>query len=154
ALEVLDQFLVLYAQHTARQHAIPVLHDLDVDPVAAPDVFEAVREFLAVREQLAEVAEAAVHRVAARVDDARIRQDQVDQRSVPEVVRHLVDDARLAGAIDARVVQVFFAEPAERLNVEFGQYLRITRLHLVRFAPVELVYEPRNVSQLARAFDG
>ena len=58
--------------------------------------------------------EAAAQRVAARIDDLRVRQDQVDQADVREVVRHLVDEERPAVlALDARALEVLLAERAQ-----------------------------------------
>jgi len=48
ALQVLDHVLVLHPQDLARQHFVPVLHQLDIGSVIAADVFQAVGEFLAV----------------------------------------------------------------------------------------------------------
>ena len=79
--------------------------------VVAGQVFEAVGELLAAREQLLEVAEAAGHRLAPCVDDLRVRQHQVDQADVAIVVRHLVDEERrAAAAVVPRVADVGFAE--------------------------------------------
>ena len=79
-------------------------HQLDVVAVVAADVVEAIGEVLAAREVLLEAREAAAHRVAARIDDLRVRQHQVDQPDVRPVVRHLVDEERRAGlALDPRL---------------------------------------------------
>src|SRR5258705_2176018 len=107
SFEIRHDVLVLHPEDLARQHRIPVRHELDVLTVVARDVLDAVGEFLAVREQLLEIAEAARHRFAPGVDDLRIRQDEVDQADVPEIVRHLVDEMRFAGAVDPGVRQVF-----------------------------------------------
>ena len=94
ALQVLDHVLVLHAQHPPGQRRIPVAHELEIGAVVAGDVLDAVGELLAVGEQLLEVAEAAGHRLAPRVDDLRIGQHQVDEADVAEVVGHLVDEER------------------------------------------------------------
>ena len=96
ALQVVHDVLVLNAQHPSGKHLVPVRHELEVGAVVAGDVLEAVGELLALGEQLLEVAEAAGHRLAPRVDDPGVGQDQVDEADVPEVVRHLVDEARPA----------------------------------------------------------
>ena len=60
--------------------------------------------------------------MAARVDDLRVRQHQVDQPDVREVVRHLVDEERRAGlAMDARALEVVLAERAQLVGVERRQ---------------------------------
>ena len=76
-----------------------------VHPVVAGDVLDAVGELLPEGEQLLEIAEAAGHRIAPRIDDLGIRQDQMNQSEVPEIIRHLVDEARLAGAVHPRVAR-------------------------------------------------
>src|SRR5580658_11015272 len=102
AFQVLDHILVMHAQDApGRQHTVPVAHELEVGAVVARDVVDAIGELLALREQLLEIAEAAGHRLAPCIDDAGIRQHQVDEPEVAEVVRHLVDEERSAGAIDA-----------------------------------------------------
>ena len=94
----------------AGKYRVPVAHQLEVRAVVARDVFQAVGEHLALGEQLLEVAEAAGHGVAARVDDPGVRQHQMNQTDVPEVVRHLVDEVGLIGAIDAGIAQVFLTQ--------------------------------------------
>src|SRR5256885_2474395 len=76
-------------------------------------VFDAVGEFLAVREQLLEVTETAGHRLAPRVDDPGVGQHQVDESEGPGIVRHLVDEACLAGAVDTCIAQELLAQAAE-----------------------------------------
>jgi hypothetical protein len=73
-----------------------VRHQLDVVAVVAADVVEAIAEGLPAREVLLEAREAACQRVPPRVDDLRVRQREVDQADVREVVRHLVDEERRA----------------------------------------------------------
>src|SRR5213082_3449467 len=100
---MLDDALVLHVQDPPRQDRVPVGHDVHIRTVVAPDVLEAVGELLSRGEELLEVAEGAGERLAAGIDDPRIRQDEVDQADVAEVVRHLVDEVRLIGAVHARV---------------------------------------------------
>src|SRR4029077_18777758 len=82
ALEIIDDVLVENTQDAPRQHAIPMAHHFEVRAVVTRDVLDAVGEFLAVREQLLEIAETTGHRLAPRIDDARVRQHQVDQSHV------------------------------------------------------------------------
>src|ERR1700686_1988803 len=151
ALEALDYVLVLDTQDLSREHRVPVLHQLDVGAVVASYVLEAVSELLACREQLLEVAEAAGHRLATRVDDFRVRQDQVDQAEVPEVVRHLVDEEGLAGAEHPRVLGVLLAEGPQLIRVEPRQHRRVARPRFVGLASLQVVHEPRDVRELHRA---
>src|SRR5260370_21089717 len=69
ALEIVHHVLMKDAQHPARQHRIPMLHECEIGAVVAGDVIYAVNELLAARVQLLEVSEAARHRLAAGVDD-------------------------------------------------------------------------------------
>src|SRR4029077_7283228 len=69
ALEVLDHVLVDYAQNAPGKHAIPMAHELEVRAGVARNLGDAVGEFLPVREELLEIAEAARHRLASRIDD-------------------------------------------------------------------------------------
>src|SRR5438876_3931190 len=125
AFEILDDALVLHAQDPPRQHRVPVGRDVDICTVVAPDVLEAVGELLSRGEELLEVAEAAGERLAAGIDDARVRQDEVDQADVAEVVRHFVDEVRLTGAVHARVRDVFLAEAQPLRRGEIGEQRRV-----------------------------
>ena len=106
-------------------------HQLEIGAVVACDVVDAVGELLALREQLLEIAEAAGHRLAPRIDDARVGQHQVDQSDVAEVVRHLVDEERLAGAVDAGGCQILLAErprsPRRACSARMRRIARIAR---------------------------
>src|SRR6185312_15095816 len=88
AFEVIDERLVLDAQDLAGQHHVPVSHQAHVGLVVAADVIEAVGELLPAGEELFEIAEAAGHRLTARIDDRRVWQNEMQQPDVPEVVRH------------------------------------------------------------------
>src|SRR5256886_16378521 len=103
AFKILDDVLVMDAQHPTRQHSIPMLHELEVSAVVAGDVLDAVSELLAAGVQLLEVPETAGHRLAARVDDLGVRQHQMNETDVPGIVRHLVDEARVSAAGDAGI---------------------------------------------------
>src|SRR2546430_12848888 len=100
-LKILDDVLVMDAQHPTRQHRIPMLHELEVSAVVAGDVLDAVSELLAAGVHLLEVPETAGHRLAARIDDPGGRQDEGNNTDVPGVVPHLFDEARAVAAGDA-----------------------------------------------------
>ena len=103
-----------------------MLHQFDVAAVISPEIVEAVRELLPVREQLLEIAEAAGQGVAARIDDLGVRQDQLDEPQVLEVIRHLVDEEGLAGlALDAGVGEVLLAERPAVPGAQIGQRLGV-----------------------------
>src|SRR5690242_4162576 len=73
----------------------------------------------------------------------------MDQTDVPEVVRHLVSEARpTAETVPARVAQVFLAEAAKILRAHAREYRGILRV-----APVQRRHDARHVGELSRAFD-
>src|SRR2546429_9498677 len=125
AFEMLDDALVLHVQDPPRQDRVPVGHDVHIRTVVTPDVLEAVGDLLSRGEELLEVAEAAGERLAAGIDDARLRQDEVDQADVAEVVRHLVDEVRLIRAVHARVRDVFLAEAEPLRRGEIREQRRV-----------------------------
>src|SRR6516162_2432430 len=153
ALEIVHHVLVVHAQHPAPEHAVPVPHELEVGAVVTGDLLDAVREFLAVGEELLEVAEAAGHRLAPGIDDAGVREHEVDQADVPEVVRHLVDEEGLAGTIDARAGKVFLAELAEILRRERREHARVARIILLGAEAPQAAHDLLHVRQLLGAFD-
>jgi hypothetical protein len=104
-----------------------VIHELDVIAVILARIREVVGKFLALCEQLLVAAEATGHRMAARVDYLRVRQNQVYQADVPEVVRHLVDEERCALAMYAGIVDEFPAEGVEFFVRQLVQNARILR---------------------------
>ena len=52
----------------------------------------------------------------------------MNEADVAKVVRHLVDEPRLAGAVNSGIGKVFFAELAEHLRLEIGENRRIRRI--------------------------
>jgi len=150
-LEVVDDILVLDAEHLASKGVVPMRHQLEVGAVIAGDVFDAVGELLPRGKQLLEVAEAAGHRLAARVDDPGVREHELDQTQMPEIIRHLVDEVGLARAVDARVLKVFFAKSFAFLGGELCEYARVSGIPRIRLAPLQVLHEPRYVRELHRA---
>src|SRR5215475_13213511 len=130
--EVLDQVLVADPKDPSRQDPIPVTHQLEIRPVIPRDLLDPVAELLSPRVKLLEVADAAGKWLAPNVDDPRIRQHQVDQAYVREVVRHLVDEMRPPAAIDTRLVKVAAPETFEPEGVQARQQIRVARIAAVR----------------------
>src|SRR5215470_9558136 len=145
--EVLDQVLVADPKHPSRQDPIPVTHQLQIRPVIPRDLLGSVAELLSFREKLLEVADAAGHRLAPDVDDSRIRQHQVDQAYMPEVVRHLVDETRPPAPIDTRLVQIAPPEAFEQERVQAGQQIRIALAAAARSLSLQFRDDTRNVVQ-------
>jgi hypothetical protein len=122
-------------------------------PIVAGDVIDAIGELLPRGEQLLEIAEAARHRLAPRVDDPGIRKNQVNETDVPEIVRHLVDESRLAGAIDACIGDILLAEPFEIFRSQALEDLGVARLAGIRVTSLHVGHEAQDVRQLRRALD-
>src|SRR5579863_3932580 len=99
-LEILHHMLVLDCQYPSGKHRIPMIHELDIHPVIAADVLDAVRELLAGREKLFVIAEAAGEGVSAGIDDSGVGQDEMNQPKIAKIVRHLVDEEGLGCAVD------------------------------------------------------
>ncbi len=153
-LEIVDGALVDHPVHAPRQHAAEVRHVRDVVAVVATDVVERVREVLSAREVLLEDREATRERVAARVHDLRVRQNQLDEAHVCPVVRHLVDEIRRARlALYARLREVALAERAQFVRAEILEHLRVLRASAARALPAQLARHRDQVRQLLRALD-
>ena len=141
--------------HAPGQHAVEVRHQLDVVAVVAADVLETVGEGLAGREVLLEAGEAAAERMAPRIDDPRVRQDQLNEAGVREVVRQLVDEERRrALALDPRAAQVLLAEGAALSGIERGEQVDVATRLLRHRARAELARDGHEIRQLHRALDG
>src|SRR5579863_8802024 len=78
AFGVLDHILVHHTMDAARQHRVEMLHQFGIIAVVATQIFKAVREILSAREMLLEAGHAAGQRMAARIDDSCIRQNQMN----------------------------------------------------------------------------
>ena len=129
-------------------------HELDVVAVVAADLGEVVGEILAAREMLLEAGEAAAERMPARIDDLRVRQHQVDEPDVREVVRHLVDEERRRRfALDARLREIPLAERAQLVRGELLERARIGGAVRARGARADHARQHRDVGQLHGAFD-
>src|SRR3954465_2717082 len=83
--------------------------------------------------------------MAPRVDDLRVRQDQLDEGHVQPVVGQLVDKVRSIGpTLRARTLQIFLAELASGARVQCEHILRIS---------ADPARKPGNVLKLGRALD-
>src|ERR1700678_2332970 len=136
ALEILDHIFVLDSEHPPRKYRFPVPHEVEVRAVVARDVRDAVRELLPGGEQLLQIAETAGHGLAARVDDPGVRQYQVNEADMPEIVRHFIDEVRPVGPVHARIAQVFLAQPPQVLAARAPQHARGTRVFQIRIPPL------------------
>ena len=150
ALGIGDHRFVVDAVNPTRQHRVDMVHQRDVIGVIAAHFGEIVRERLPAREMLLEVGKAAGERMAARIDDRGIGQDQVDQRHVQPVVGHLVDEQRAARpAMDAGAFEVFGSHRRQLRGVQREQAGRI----VVAIRAGVMASDGANVRQFLRAFD-
>ena len=93
-------------------------------------------------------------RMAPRIDDLGVRQDEPNEADMHEVVRHLVDKEGLVRfPLHARVCNIFFAELAQLIRRKFRQNVRIFRCVALSLFAGEAVRDRQNVGQLHRAFD-
>src|SRR3981189_14352 len=89
--EVIDEILVMCIDHDAgREHLVPVLHDRFVTAIVAAEFGEIVGKRLASREQQREAGQTGVEGIATRIDEAGVRQRQMNQPDKDEVEWHLV----------------------------------------------------------------
>src|SRR5450755_149254 len=92
--------------------------------------------------------------MAPCIDDARARQNQVDQPDMHAVVRHLVDEKRRALlALDPGLPQVLLAELAALRGAELCQRLRVLGLLIDVPAPGEVPRHCDDVRELRGALD-
>ena len=126
-----------------------MLHQVHVIGEIAPDLGQPVSELLPLGEQLLEAGKTAIHRRAPGVDDLRIRQDQVDQADVAEIVGHLVDEEGRALPVDGRVLDVLLAEGLKLIGGKIVQHLRILRLPCL--AAAQPVGQRQDIGQFQRS---
>src|SRR5579862_2044616 len=151
-LGVGDHRFVVHAVHAAWEHVRKVLHQRDVVTVVAADVLEREGEILSAGEMLLEAREATAERVAPGIDDACVRQDQLNESDIKPVVRHLVDEEwRTSLAVRASACEVALAEPAQRNRIQRGE--RRQKLPSAACAAGDLARQERNIRQLDGAFD-
>src|ERR1700686_1715295 len=153
ALQIIDDILMIDAKHPSGQYFIPMSHQLEVGSVVTRDILDAVGELLALGEQLFQIAETARDGFAPCVDDLGPRQHQVNQAQVPKVVRHLVDEVRLAGTVDPGGVEILLAELPEFLERHLGKDARVARIIQIRVAALKIADDLLDVGKFLRALD-
>src|ERR1051325_1497158 len=128
AFGVLDHSFVEDAMNAPGQHGVEMRQQRDIIGVVATEFGLVVAEHLAPREVLLEHRKAAAERMAARIDEARVRQNEMDQADMQEIVRHLVDEEGSRElALDASALEIFAAERFQLRRAERRQYLGIDR---------------------------
>ncbi|MGC2460837.1 MAG: hypothetical protein WA446_07690 [Steroidobacteraceae bacterium] len=153
ALEVVNDVLAAEPDNPPREHAIEVLHQLEISPVIARDVLNAAASLPPVGEQLLQITEAARHRLAPGIDNTGVGQYQVNQADMPEVVWHLANEVRLGGATDLGITQVFFAQPQIAFGLHIREHAQVTWVVEVGNVPLQTKDDPRNSSLLLRTLD-
>src|ERR1700733_14173260 len=144
---------MVYAQNPSGKYMIPMPHQLQISTVVTCDVIDAVGEFLAAGKQLLQIAETARHRLTPRVDDACVRQHQVNQSQVPEVVRHLVDEKGQTGAVDPGSGEIALAELQKVLRLHLCQYSRIARISRIGVEAAKIPDDVLDVGEFLSALD-
>src|SRR5579863_6820365 len=151
-LGVGDHRFVIHTVHAAGEHVRKVLHQRGVITVVAADVLERVGEILSTGEVLLEAREATAERVAPGIDDACVRQDQLNESDIKPVVRHLVDEERrTALAVRASALEVALAELAQARGWERREGCQ--ELGISATLADDLARDERQIRQLHGALD-
>jgi len=112
--------------HASGQHRVEVRHQPYVRAIEAAQVLEAVAEPHALLEVLLEIRNAAGKRRAARIDDARPGQHQVDEPGMHPVARHFVDEKGASEeAMRGGLFKVTLPECTQLCSAELGERLRV-----------------------------
>ncbi len=77
--EISDDILVIDFEHDVRHDLTPVFHELQIGTAIAPEFREIMGELVAAREQSAKAGDRRVTNVATHVDDAGVRQRDVNE---------------------------------------------------------------------------
>src|SRR5580692_9187326 len=77
----------------------------------------------------------------------------MDQREVPKIVRHLVDEERLACAVNQSVAEIALSHALAFLRVEFLEYAGVSRNRTLGLPPLKILHEPRNIREFHRSLD-
>ena len=72
---------------------------------------------------------------------------------MPEIVRHLVDEARRVRAIDPRVIEIAASESRDVVGRLITQYAGVARGVDVRIPPLQVEHDAGHVGQFLRPFD-
>src|SRR5204863_7927171 len=132
---------------------IKVYHQLDDSSVEFTEFREVVDKVLTAYKMLHEIVKAAADRVATRVYDAGVRQHQMNEPDVQEVVGQLVDEEQpLALALNAGAREIIFADRAQLLAAQCLEGQRVTQLFSAG-ARGDALGERRHVRQLHGALD-
>ena len=128
-----------------------MVHQIDIAAIIAADQIKPVGEFLTRGEQLFEVGETTAHRLAARIYDLRLGQDQLDQTNMPEIIGHFVNEEGRSVTMDTRGLQEGLTQG---LKLAAGQDVEIGGIGaLPSTAQAKAAGEGGYVGQLHRAFN-
>ncbi len=87
-----DRFIADLAAAIRRQEVATLLHQPFIMPIVAAEFPKMIGAVARTIEDLGIAGEAGVDRIAAAMNDAGIRQGQVDEAGIEEIARQLVDD--------------------------------------------------------------
>src|SRR5260221_1418551 len=77
----------------------------------------------------------------------------MDETNVPKVVRHLIDEKRLAGAVNPRIREIILAEAADLVRRHRRKARRISRLVEVGVVTLQVENRARHVGEFLRPLD-
>ena len=151
-LQIHNQVLVLKGQHLARQRFLPVIHHALVLQEVLSDIGEVIDEGLTLGKELPVAAQRCVQRMAPRIDDLGIGQNQMNKSHGREVVGHLVNKARPAELpMDIGALKVLASKRIEICSLELTHREGI--VDPVGAVSIQGSRDTTYVGKLRRAFD-
>jgi len=128
-------------------------HQLKVRAVITRDVLDAVGKLLSIGKELLQITETAGHRFTPRVDNARVRQHQVNEAQMAEVVRHLVYEEGLASTVGKAFGKVLLSQLLQFLTTHLRQDSRVAGILRVRIPAPKLADDLLDDAKLLGALD-
>ncbi len=118
-LEVGNQLFILdFQKRLRRQYAAPVIHQGFCSPAITPKLAEVVGVIQPAGEELRVAGKTSVSGIAPHLNDARLRQRQVQKAQVPKIGRQLVDDAICMGRQSGKPHGIVAAEFAQTFGAQ------------------------------------
>ncbi len=153
-MRVIHDVFVVNFQHRSGQSAAPVCHQAIEAQIVAPGIEQVVAVAVireADGEQLTEVTQASIERIAAHTDHPRVGQCPCNVSDVKEIERQLIDEMSRAcsgwpGAFQisaAQLLEVHRPATFDRLHVQ----------HSIGTRTAQALYRQREILQLAGGMD-
>ena len=154
----LHQLFVVDAMHASGKNGVIVLHQQNIVAIVPPKLRKIVAETLSAREMLFESREAVRHGVPPRVHNFCVWQNQMNQRNVGKIVRHLVNEiGTTALALNARPFEIAVPKRAKFVRTQgkhMWQIAGVVSLGIIRLVPAaEVGTDRRDIGQFHSAFD-